>query len=626
MNRVKFSTKKTILAILIVVPIVLAVVFGSLFAFGVFNKATEQPAEGASQVTSDNITNSSAGVTHFGCVEVYTSCTAIGEPYVIWWRINGTESGSNTDWAIQDSQLNLEVPDGYCISTSKWPSSVSCIIKTGSGSTKSAARSDAKSKTSASGTSYYKSTSASKKSGYSDDATYTISSFPSVFRSEGTTKQYAYMYIEVSISGISSSDLTLVPYTLSFDYNGGSGNTSSKTVTYYSSIGTLPTPNAWTGHTFKGWSFSTSSVSYISSSTTYTNTYSQTVYAIWTHTLTFDYGGGTDYTTTSKTVTQGVAIGDLPTYANRGDYALSGWKWSTSDTSFISSTTKYNYNDNKTVYAVYESCRLVITIDGGGTVSGATAGIYTPNTDFEVTATPTGDYKFGYWELNDEVLTTNPLKFTLSKNINLTAHFFTTGVKATLSDSSKAIMMRSEDGSDLYIVVNPVTGYYVTDVVIDGMSFYLKYYDASLYGAGYAYQVHYAVKDTNNTVVFYFHYVYGITNMTINLAQITAPVYQNPPSGGASIEGVATFATNGGEARVIGFDTSEEIETVHLSAVPFTGYTFTGWSAEGADLSSYRMTDNIPYSLIKGKVVTANFALVKNDNINNETDNDDTIL
>lgn len=626
MEGVKFSTKKTILAICLVVPIVLAVVFGSLFAFGVFNKATKQPAEGASSVNSNSITNSSAGVTHYGYVEAYTSCTAIDEPRVVWSSIKGTESGSNTNWAIQDSQLRLALPAGYNIASSKWPSSVSCIIRTGSGSTQSDAQADAKSKTSSSGSSYYRSTSASKYSGYSRYAYYTISIFPSVFRSVGTTKPYAYMYIEVSISGISSSDLTPRTYTLTFDYNGGSGNTSSQTVTYKSSIGTLPTPNAWEGHTFKGWSFDKSSVSYISSSTTYTYTSSRTAYAIWTHTLTFDYGGGTDYTTTSKTVTQGFAIGDLPTYANNGDYVLTGWKWSTSDTSFISSATKYTYNDHKTIYAVYESCELVINIDGGGTVSGATAGIYTPNTDFEVTATPTGDYKFGYWELNDEVLTTNPLKFTLSKNINLTAHFFTTGVKATLSDSSKAIMMRSEDGSDLYIVVNPVTGYYVTDVVIDGMSFYLKYYDASLYGAGYAYQVHYAVKDTNNTVVFYFHYVYGITNMTINLAQITAPVYQNPPSGGASIEGVATFATNGGEARVIGFDTSEEIETVHLSAVPFTGYTFTGWSAEGADLSSYRMTDNIPYSLIKGKVVTANFALIKNDNINSETNNDDTIL
>lgn len=624
MNRINFSTKKTILALCLVVPIVLAVVFGSLFVFGVFNKNIRQPAEGANAIQYAYITNSSAGVTHYGYVEVYTSCTAISR---LWsWSAKGKQNGSYTEWAISLSEFTLYITDGYEIDKSKWPSSVSCIIKTGSGDTKSSARSDALSKDGGSLYSHYVSTSASNSYVHSGSASYTISSFPNTFRSEGTSKPYAYMYIEVSISGISSSDLTPETYTLTFNYNGGSGNTSSKSVTYNSSIDTLPTPNAWAGHTFKGWSFSTSSVSYISSSTRYTYCSSATVYAIWTHTLTFDYGGGTDYTTTSKTVTQGFAIGDLPTMAVKGDYALTGWKWSASDTNFISSTTQYNYNDNKTVYAVYESCKLVINIDGGGTVSGATAGMYTQNTDFEVTATPTGDYKFGYWELNDEVFTTNPLKFTLSKNTNLTAHFFTTGVKATLSDSSKAIMMRSEDGSDLYIVVNPVTGYYVTDVVIDGMSFYLKYYDASLYGAGYAYQVHYAVKDTNNTVVFYFHYVYGITNMTINLAQITAPVYQNPPSGGASIEGVATFATNGGEARVIGFDTSEEIETVHLSAVPFTGYTFTGWTAEGADLSSYRMTDNIPYSLIKGKVVTANFALIKNDNINSETNNDDTIL
>ena len=41
--------------------------------------------------------------------------------------------------------------------------------------------------------------------------------------------------------------------TVTFDYNGGSGSTQSKTVTYYDNYGDLPTPNARSNFEFVGW-------------------------------------------------------------------------------------------------------------------------------------------------------------------------------------------------------------------------------------------------------------------------------------------------------------------------------------------------------------------------------------
>lgn len=70
-------------------------------------------------------------------------------------------------------------------------------------------------------------------------------------------------------------------YTVYFDANGGSVSTDSKTVTYDSTYGTLPTPTR-SGYTFDGWYTSASGGTKITSSTTVSLTANQTLYAHWT--------------------------------------------------------------------------------------------------------------------------------------------------------------------------------------------------------------------------------------------------------------------------------------------------------------------------------------------------------
>jgi uncharacterized repeat protein (TIGR02543 family) len=70
-------------------------------------------------------------------------------------------------------------------------------------------------------------------------------------------------------------------YTLNYDANGGSVSPSSKTVTYNSTYGTLPTPTR-SGYSFNGWFTATTGGTQVTSATTYTTASDSTIFAQWT--------------------------------------------------------------------------------------------------------------------------------------------------------------------------------------------------------------------------------------------------------------------------------------------------------------------------------------------------------
>ena len=83
-------------------------------------------------------------------------------------------------------------------------------------------------------------------------------------------------------------------YTITYNYNGGSGTDTSKTVTFGNSYGELPTPTK-IGYSFKGWYTSASGGSRILASTTVTTASNHTIYAQWTinqYNLTYNGNGG----------------------------------------------------------------------------------------------------------------------------------------------------------------------------------------------------------------------------------------------------------------------------------------------------------------------------------------------
>lgn len=83
-------------------------------------------------------------------------------------------------------------------------------------------------------------------------------------------------------------------YTVSFNANGGTVSTASKTVTYDSTYGTLPTPT-YTGFTFDGWYTAASNGTKISTSTKVATASNHTLHAYWirnSYTLTLDANSG----------------------------------------------------------------------------------------------------------------------------------------------------------------------------------------------------------------------------------------------------------------------------------------------------------------------------------------------
>ena len=99
--------------------------------------------------------------------------------------------------------------------------------------------------------------------------------------------------------------------------------------------------------------------------------------------------------------------------------------------------------------------------------------------------------------------------------------------------------------------------------------------------------------------------------------------------GGTNIEGVAlqVSASGGstdlaavGEARITGYNQTEGLTTVHVSAVASTGYRFVGWQVDGETISTLLSAD-ISYSDVEGKILVAVFAPIDNNTQNSQTDN-----
>ena len=163
-------------------------------------------------------------------------------------------------------------------------------------------------------------------------------------------------------------------YTVTFDANGGSCSTSSMTVAYQDTYGTLPTPT-WAGHAFDGWFTSASGGSEVTSSATFSRTSDQTLYAHWSdteYTITFDANGG-ECTTATKTVTYGQQVGTLPTPTHSGNYIFDGWYTESQGGFQITSTTVYDGTTDQTVYAHWTMLAYSASFDNNGGLGTITA-------------------------------------------------------------------------------------------------------------------------------------------------------------------------------------------------------------------------------------------------------------
>lgn len=177
---------------------------------------------------------------------------------------------------------------------------------------------------------------------------------------------------------IDSKTFTVVrpSYTVTFNANGGSCSTSSKTVTYGNAYGTLPTPTR-SGYTFNGWYTAATGGTKVTSSTAVSATSNHTLYAHWTcnHSTTEvrnaksatctaeGYTGDTYCKTCGTKIKTGTAITKIahsytatittqPTCAKEG---VRTYKCSCGAT-YTETIAKTSHNSNATIPAVSATC------------------------------------------------------------------------------------------------------------------------------------------------------------------------------------------------------------------------------------------------------------------------------
>lgn len=199
------------------------------------------------------------------------------------------------------------------------------------------------------------------------------------------------------------------------------------------------------------------------------------------------------------------------------------------------------------------------------------------------------------------------------------------GINTSATGGTATITSRYLDDQTIQTVVIPQTNYYVNEIVIDNVVVPVEYYKAEIYGAGGAFTIQYTAKDSDNVLVLRTQELYKDMTVVFRLVNSQPDLQVPPTSSGAGVSGTVVTASTGGEVRLIGFDSTAENDTVRFVAVAYNGYNFAGWSVDGKILEGYGLSADIPYELVKDKIVTAVFEPVQNsDVINDETDNDQT--
>jgi len=189
-------------------------------------------------------------------------------------------------------------------------------------------------------------------------------------------------------------------YTVNFNAEGGTVSPTSKTVTFYSTYGSLPTPTR-AGFSFAGWWTGAGGTgTEITSASTVATASNHALYAKWTTvpiTVTFDPQGGS-VSPTTKVVSQGGTYGTLPTPMRSG-FTFEGWWTGAGGTGAeITSASTVSTASNHTLYAKWTATPVTVSFDAqGGSVS-PTSKTVTPGSSYGALPTPNREGNtFGGW-------------------------------------------------------------------------------------------------------------------------------------------------------------------------------------------------------------------------------------
>lgn len=234
-------------------------------------------------------------------------------------------------------------------------------------------------------------------------------------------------------------------YTISLDSKGGSASSSSKSVTFDSTYGDLPTPSR-TGYTFDGWF--NSNGTQIKSSARVDTPSDQTLTAHWTantYTVSLNANGGS-VSSSSKSVTFDSSYGDLPTPKYEG-YIFGGWATDANGGSVVDSSTTVTTASDHTLFALWSAGNFKVTFDAnGGSASSDFIGATFKQSYGELpTASRTG-YTFNGWFTDPKggVQITSSSTVTTTIDHTLYAHWTANTYTVTFDASGGSVSSKTK--------------------------------------------------------------------------------------------------------------------------------------------------------------------------------------
>ena len=187
-------------------------------------------------------------------------------------------------------------------------------------------------------------------------------------------------------------------YTVSFNANGGTETSETRTVTYGNPYGELPTLTR-EGYTFEGWFTAQNGGTQVTAVTTVTTAADHMLYAHWTaneYTVTFNANGGT-VTPAEQTVTYGSTYGELPTLTREG-YTFAGWFTKKDGGTQVTKETVVTTADKHTLYAHWTANKYTVTFNANDGTVGTTTKTVTYDSTYGELPTPTREgYTFAGW-------------------------------------------------------------------------------------------------------------------------------------------------------------------------------------------------------------------------------------
>ena len=247
--------------------------------------------------------------------------------------------------------------------------------------------------------------------------------------SNGTLEGNVFTISNVTSAQTCTITLTPESYTLTLDPNGGNVSTTSKTVTYDSTYGDLPTPTR-TGYTFNGWYTASTGGTKVESTTQVKTASNHTLHAHWTpntYTITLNNQSATSAGTTTayyqynttKTVngtlcyyyttnalTTCLTNGYTITKPTKTGYTFGGYYTGTngSGTQYVDANGTfinniYQTTGNKTLYAKWTANTYIVKYDCNGGSNAPSNQTATYDSNFTVatnTCAKTG-YTFNGW-------------------------------------------------------------------------------------------------------------------------------------------------------------------------------------------------------------------------------------